>query len=827
MRLLLCVLLLFTAPAALSAAQSLDEEQLFVQRLLHSDLPRLGHMVWQEVAQQRSRLTPAQLFLHHSQELQFLLLELRAAESAEQRRELERQCLQLMQNLRSQTTTDLDAHMASVLTQFSLLEYLYWQQQGQTPEEASARQVKALDNLIAQLNDLRERGEQRLEGRRGMMTIGAWRQEQQNLSRLRYARAWSRYYQARLLGDAAEKTLWQAARSDLEGFLDRPLDSEIFVRALIAVCRSDEALGQRLDALYLLDDVEMDIDQMPLASALQVWREHLRLIEDIHFAPRNWRNYRLRVEMQEHVQRLAANLQKFLNTQGSESQDAVDRLRIDAIDLMLRLHDTGQQRWAEAAQEQIDVLFQNGSPLAEQCLPYVLKLAVSGRADTELTQLAAAESAFQLKQYRKAAGLYQAVLAEDGVIEEGLLRDLLQIKSSLAWHYVDEPEQALALLTPLLGSVSQQRLQVFALSMWLRTVTKLLRNEIAVPERTWNVLLDECDAALLQSARQDVLRHVQVLLKREHYKRARHLLEKLLSDNQDDIGLRLMQRYTDLAARLFVDQEELISCIADLHLHMDDLNAQTLHFLTEQLLSIDQRGDQVFTEQITLCTAITSSSRFAAEQKRTVELLLAQLFIDRGSLQSQVERLDGLLNSEPLSAWEVERLVAIGDYLADYALQHKNRHLEQIALRVYDQAADWLRRQEQQQSLAVVQLAQADLLMRSGAHQRAAQILKLLPHEMQETWNVQAARIRCLEMSGDYTTALNNWRLVSKRLKKGGQTWLRCKWHIAQCLYRLGEAEQALKLLDYLLLLHQDMPQQLRSDYTELRRKCRYVPVDD
>ena len=770
---------------AVASSAPIADEQIFLERLQQNQLARLSRLQWQHLEQQQDHMNVAERFLHQVYALRFMLADLKGAKEGAEREQLWTQCQKSLNRLRTQDRADLPMRVAYTLVQFELIDFAAQQQ---LPTD-----VIQIQELVQQLETLLQQVEQSDHRR-------IRHERQQMLQRIRYAAAWSAYYVTQSATKPDEEAL-QKARNYMEGFLDAPLSSQVFVRAVLATVQLDLMLGQRQEALFLLDDVERHAHTMPVAAALRIWHKHLEIVQ----AP-----YELVA--------LETQLAAFLTEQSSH---AAHQLRFALIERLVAL--TVEFKRAELvslAERHIDAMFAADSPLAERCLPFILTLARVQVSDDAYKYMLIAERHFEQQSYERAAQAYQSVLASEIGRSNIYVRHLLTIKLALALHRSQSSLKALQLICDAFLKFKQQRYRDFSVRLLLEMIEHGNQELQQQARYVYGVIRSLPADAYGQTAMAAILRHVLFVSRQEQFEDATALNNLVVNSGVWPSDAKMVGQYLSLMQSQ-PSQEQQRTFIALLKKRSAQLQRETLRHLSLSILSWQGLEGKALAEQQTFALYLRQQELLQSNDIRRIDFMLASEFQRRQQLHLQRELITTVLAKGVQDEWECEAMLEVASYFDARYRGRKQRDDAYYAGSAYLAALQFIKAQGDQGQHLAVQLAYIELLKQSGSIAEARKRLQGLPKHQQRTWQIQAALIECLELEGQYAQAIAQWRDVLARLEKGSTLWLRCKWHIAYGYYKQGEGAHALTLIDYILLMYPDMGAEQRQDFQELRKQCK------
>lgn len=120
---------------------------------------------------------------------------------------------------------------------------------------------------------------------------------------------------------------------------------------------------------------------------------------------------------------------------------------------------------------------------------------------------------------------------------------------------------------------------------------------------------------------------------------------------------------------------------------------------------------------------------------------------------------------------------------------------------------------------------QAQALADAGRTTEALDAYQWLAKTYPRDGDIQEAYARLLLVRSDRPSleqALAKWRDLEEKSKPQSPRWFRAKYHVAELHYRLGNPEQAAKIITLLEVLHPELGgPELRTRFLELQQRCR------
>ncbi len=793
--------LLVCGLTAATQISKIDEQQLFIRRLIQVNLPRMALQVWEEVNGQAEQLNDQQQFIHRSQELNFLIGTLKIANNSDEMKRRWKRCQRIIQDLRLLNNNDLSLSIDYALLRFALLEFAYEQQLHEGLYQQLSQLVKNIRKLYERQGD-----------RKKSVPVGAGRsfylEQVRQSDRLRYSLAWSQYYLAELSPAEEKMDLWEDARVQLEHFLDRPVYSVLFVRALIAVCRIDEQLGDRIEAMYLLDDVESEIEKLPISLAAKIWNEHLRLVK----------SYKERMD-------LALSLHTYVISY-AESSKEWQLLRYQLLGLCMDLLKDAQPYrseplWSGMAQEHIDALFEEGSEYAEFCFPYIIKLAHMQEMSQGFEVLAEAEKAYADKNFALALTGYKKALKHPELRANKRLFHLLNLKLHIAQQKEGQIVESFQTLNTILPQLEDERLADAALRLWLSQTNVLMIDNVKVVSENYRSFFKLYNNHANKSLHRLLYRSYLVSLEQQHWffaDAAGDVLKSILAF-QDEAAL--LSAYQRCCRSEDDDEQKWVDNIKSFKQQLKDIDQQALEFLVFRYLGIKAESDQLLMQQAALVRYVRQEQLIAADRLRILDYYLLEKYAEHKTLQFHEQLVKRIKSTDVANDWELERYVNTARYFQHLSQQRTGKQFVEDAIYFFDKSLVYMRPRFDDASLHSLRYNYARLLVEENRVQGALSLIAEFPKNAQQTWEVQLLYNQCLIKQKNYEQALHNWRTLVKSLPEGKEDWLLAKWYIAQCLHKLKDSDKALKLIDYVLLLYENMPAHMRERYKSLRSELR------
>jgi len=222
-----------------------------------------------------------------------------------------------------------------------------------------------------------------------------------------------------------------------------------------------------------------------------------------------------------------------------------------------------------------------------------------------------------------------------------------------------------------------------------------------------------------------------------------------------------------------------------------------------------------------LLTAALNSAADAPEDWRSDARALLVF-----SLAGQGKRAEATEALERLSAGPPDALLTMLDGLAriaDDAPPEVRRELAELQLRTIEllgQSEQSLAKTEEQQLTRLYAGALAD----AGRTVAAREAYRVLAEAHPRDGEIQEAYAELLLESDDRATqeaALKRWRDIEKKSPERSPRWFRAKYNLANLHYRLGNPEQAAKIITLLKVLHPDLGgPEMKAKFEGLLDKC-------
>ena len=244
---------------------------------------------------------------------------------------------------------------------------------------------------------------------------------------------------------------------------------------------------------------------MPLDSAIRIWRAHLEI-----------------VQYAEEWAYVCKQLGDYLDQQ-TEEDKRLDELRLTLIKRLVMLNEkVVNEAFVKMARHHIDALFESDSPLAEQCLPYVIAMARIDQSDVDYQHLQKAEDLFKESQYEKAAKNYALALHTDLGRENIHVRHLLTIKWCLSLHRSGSSAQALSVLSKTMRQLKQDRYRNFTLRLILQIIEQTPSDTLNDTKAVYEMFVSLPQSKIGPSAHPSVLKHILYLCRQETVPRSKH-----------------------------------------------------------------------------------------------------------------------------------------------------------------------------------------------------------------------------------------------------------------------------------------------------------------
>ena len=221
-----------------------------------------------------------------------------------------------------------------------------------------------------------------------------------------------------------------------------------------------------------------------------------------------------------------------------------------------------------------------------------------------------------------------------------------------------------------------------------------------------------------------------------------------------------------------------------------------------------------------LSTALDSAPDAPPDWRSTAQAMLVCALAGRGRREEAAALLARISTGPPAQLFSM--LEGLARTAAD-APPEVRRELAELQLRTIEMlGGDAAGLSDQQRRKLTLLRAQA--LAEAGRREAALSAYQTLARQHPRNAAIQEAYAALLASRDDRDSlhaALQRWRQLQRHLPEGSPRWFRAKYAVAELHCRMGDKQQARKMLDLLALLHPELGgPELKPQFDALRRRC-------
>lgn len=220
-----------------------------------------------------------------------------------------------------------------------------------------------------------------------------------------------------------------------------------------------------------------------------------------------------------------------------------------------------------------------------------------------------------------------------------------------------------------------------------------------------------------------------------------------------------------------------------------------------------------------LTAALAGATDASAEWKSKAQVMLVSCLAGQGRHAEAAAVLTQMPAGSPEQV--LQMLVAL-ERMASGAPAHVRRTLARLELDAV-QRFQLDRRQLSPADQKTFDRLQAQALVDAGRTAEAIRAYEWLSKTHPHDGDLQEAYARLLSLQSDrpsLETALATWRALEARSKPQSARWFRAKYHVAELHDRLGNPDQAAKIITLLEVLHPDLGgPELKRKFLELKQR--------